>query len=670
MGEVIRVAGGSKSLLEVAETCRQAGRLIEARRHFLDAAAAADEDGDKQSLVAAALGAGGLWVHEHRDVVERARVQALWERALDLAERGSLDEARLVVRTTAEGVYNGEPIEPVVAAVEVVRGFGVDRAVAEALSTLHHVMLGPEDADARLQLAGELITSAARANDQLLALMGLCWRTVDLFLLGDSRARQSLTELRERSAAADCAALTFVTEVLDAMLLARAGKLEEAEQAAALAFERGTSAGDPDAPAYYGAMMAALRWWQGRATEILDVVRSITASPRLGLNDHAYVAAEGLLSATVGDLDAAEEALARLNGIGLGNLPRSSTWLTAQLLAIQTAYLLGDAETATAAAEQLRPYAKLPVMPSLAVVCLGSAEYGLGLAAVLTGGLDDAVAHLQSALRVDRRLGSRPMATLTEHALAQALTARAAPGDAELASDLEQRAQDRVQGMGLVLPERPSWLRSPRRRSGSKPTRHAVIDRVEGGRWRIEIDGRSTLFADRVGMSYLAQLVGKPGQDVDVFALATDGRLPREPAEPVLDDEALRQYRERARKLHSLLERGTASSEESERYRTELQTLTEGLRIVSRLGGRSRSFVGNHERARTAVRKALVRAIDVIACAEPSLGDHLVKSIGTGASCRYTPDPSWSVTVGVKPPALSNCFAATEATAFECGGSR
>jgi tetratricopeptide (TPR) repeat protein len=562
-----------------------------------------------------------------------------------MAEPGSLDEARLVVRTTAEGVYNGGPIEPVVAALEVVRTFGDDRAVAEALSTLHHVMLGPEHADDRLELAGELITSAARANDPLLALMGLCWRTVDLFLLGEPRARQSLTELRERSVAADCAAVTFITEVLDAMMLARAGKLQEAEQAAALAFERGTSAGDPDAPAYYGAMIATLRSWQGRAAEILDVVRTIAASPRLGLNDHAYIAADGVLSATVGDLDAAEEALARLNGIGLGNLPRSSTWLTAQLLATEAAYLLGDAETAAAAAEQLRPYINLPVMPSLAVVCLGSAEYGLGLAAVLTGELDDAVDHLQSALRVDRRLGSRPMATLTEHALAEALTARAAPGDSELAGELEHRAQDRAQGMGLVLPPPPLWLRSRRFRSGCKPTDHAVIDRVEGGRWRIEVGGRSTLFADRVGMSYLAQLVEKPGQDVDVFALVAEGRLPREPEEPILDDEALRQYRRRVQELRSLLARGTASRAESERCRNELQTLTDGLRTVTRLGGRSRNFVGSHERARTAVRKALVRAIEIIASTEPGLGDHFVESISTGAACRYTPDPHWSVTI-------------------------
>jgi hypothetical protein len=173
-----------------------------------------------------------------------------------------------------------------------------------------------------------------------------------------------------------------------------------------------------------------------------------------------------------------------------------------------------------------------------------------------------------------------------------------------------------------------------------------VINRVDGGRWRIEVDGRSTLLAGRVGMSHLVQLVASPGHDFDVFELVANSRLPRERDEPILDDVALRQYRQRVRELRSLLASGTASREASERYRAELQTLTDGLRTVTRLNGQSRSFVGNHERARTAVRKALVRAIDVIASAEPRLGDHLVKSITTGARCRYTPDSQWSVTVG------------------------
>lgn len=651
MAAVTGVASDTRLLLQTGKACLQDGRLADARRNFLAAAAKAAEVGDDRSLIEAALGAGGLWVNEHRDVVDLATVQALWERALDLAEPGSLDRARLLVRTTAEGVYSGQPIEPVVAAVEALRGFDVEDALPQALSVLHHVMLGPEHANDRLELASELIASAARAGDPLLTLMGLCWRTIDLFLLGDPRARQSLTELRERSNSTDCAAVAFIADVLDAMVLARAGKLEKAERLATQAADRGVSAGDPDAPAYFAAMIAALRSWQGRTAEIIDVIRAVAASPRLGMNNHAYVAADGFASAQIGDIDAAEEALARLNGIGLGNLPHSSTWLTTQLLAVQTAYILGDADTSNAAAEQLRPFADLPVMPSLAVVCFGSARYGLGLAAMLADDLDGAVHHLEIALRMDRRLENRPIATLTEHTLAEALTARAAPGDAERARSLEQRAQDRAQVIGLTLAEPPPWLRSRGRLTPSPgPTRHALIERVEGGRWRVEVDGRSTLVSDRIGMSYLAKLIANPGREVDVFALVAESPPPYEAESPILDEEALRQYKQRVRQLRSLLAQGTASPQETERLRAELTRLTDGLRTVTRLGGRSRNFAGSHERARTSVRKALVRAIDLVAAAEPSLGDHLATSISTGASCCYTPGPAWRVSVGIDTP--------------------
>ena len=40
-------------------------------------------------FVAAALGAGGIWVHEQRDVIARASVRALWQRAGAMAPAGS-----------------------------------------------------------------------------------------------------------------------------------------------------------------------------------------------------------------------------------------------------------------------------------------------------------------------------------------------------------------------------------------------------------------------------------------------------------------------------------------------------------------------------------------------------------------------------------------------------
>jgi hypothetical protein len=54
------------------------------------------------------------------------------------------------------------------------------------------------------------------------------------------------------------------------------------------------------------------------------------------------------------------------------------------------------------------------------------------------------------------------------------------------------------------------------------------------------------------------------------------------------------------------------------------------------LGGRSRSFPADDERARSGVTKAIRRALDEITAASPALGAHFRETIVTGLSCRYT----------------------------------
>lgn len=498
-------------------------------------------------------------------------------------------------------------------------------------------------------MAENIIQLAMRARDELLGLMGLCWRTVDLFLLGDPRANQSLTELGERSEATGCDAIRFIAEVLQAMVHARAGRLGRAEELATTAAERGTRVGDPDAPAYFGAIIAALRWWQGRAEEVIEPIRQLVVSPRLGSNDHVYVAADALLSAVQGDYDSSEEALTRLLDIGLGDLPDSSSWLTTQFLVVECAYLLGDARAATEAAEMLRPYSTLPVMPSLAVVCLGSAERAQGLASATIGELDQAVDHLLAALRFDRWLGSRPMYTMTQHSLAATLRARSLPGDKEMAERASQQALTQARRMGMQLPNHPDWLVASRVRASSRRIHQALLERVPRG-WKIGVDGRLTIVPDRVGFSYLLQLLARPGRDLEALALISHG-FPhsRNSSEPILDRTALQSYQRRIRELKALPEQQRLSESATEQHRRELAELQAALRTATGLGRRSRSFPDEQERARTAVRKALVRAVASIEAVEPELGDHLRRSVMTGATCRYQEEESWLVSVRDQP---------------------
>jgi hypothetical protein len=55
------------------------------------------------------------------------------------------------------------------------------------------------------------------------------------------------------------------------------------------------------------------------------------------------------------------------------------------------------------------------------------------------------------------------------------------------------------------------------------------------------------------------------------------------------------------------------------------------------LGGRARRFPDSAERARLAVGKAIRRAIARIHQADPSIGEHLHRTVQTGMRCSYQP---------------------------------
>jgi flavin-binding protein dodecin len=99
-------------------------------------------------------------------------------------------------------------------------------------------------------------------------------------------------------------------------------------------------------------------------------------------------------------------------------------------------------------------------------------------------------------------------------------------------------------------------------------------------------------------------------------------------ADPVMDRKAMDALRTRIREMR---EQAALSVREHE----ELSALTQELARATGLGGRIRSFADAPERARTAVRKALKRAIDEITAANAAVGQHLAGRIETGAVCCY-----------------------------------
>ena len=116
-----------------------------------------------------------------------------------------------------------------------------------------------------------------------------------------------------------------------------------------------------------------------------------------------------VLAVAADQRDRARAALDRILVSGLRSLPESSAWLPALFCVAEVADYLDDREAANQVAELLEPYAELPIVASLGVMCFGATARSLGLARRTIGDLDGAVAALDEAILQNRRIGHLPM---------------------------------------------------------------------------------------------------------------------------------------------------------------------------------------------------------------------------------------------------------------------
>ncbi|MEV6238440.1 hypothetical protein [Lentzea sp. NPDC051838] len=594
---LVLVVTTKADLVTRAHTALEQGRITEAR-DLLDQAA---RDGHPE----AALGLQGMWVNKFRGRADRALAISRLRDALATDPSEPL-RTRLVTRLAAEHAYHRRESEPVLEALEHARTTGDPLTIAEALSLAHHALWSPQHVVARLGLTAELIEVASAAGLDLLALSGLCRRTQDLFCLGDPHAERSQVELAER--AAGHPGLMFFHAAMDVMRTIRAGRFAAAEQKAGLCLKLGLDLGDVDAETFHSTHFFAIRWMQGHGRELVDLAETVTQSPTLPDLEFTFEAAHALLAMEAGQPDRARAALQRMTINGLAAVPLTSNWLTCMFSVVHVAAGLEESEIAREAYHLLEPFADLPVVPATAVVCFGSTELLLGMAARTFGDHDLAAAHLERAVTTNIRLGNRPMTAYARAQLAQVVAGDRARDllDLAVADAAEMGMTDRV----------AQWTRPDR-----------ISFRREGSLWVVSRRSTEVRVEDLVGMRYLARLVAAPGTDIAALELVGGEDSGNQ---PVLDSSARTAYLARVRDLR-------ARADEDPRAQAELEALLDHLERETGLGGRTRNFAGPAERARTAVRKAIRRAIDAIAVTEPSTADALRSSVTTGYRCSYRP---------------------------------
>ena len=441
-------------LLALGEAQMRAGDA-RARETLLEAARIAETAGDAQRLARAALENNpGFWNQLGSSDAERVEVIEL---ALDrCGERDLASRARLLSLLAIETMWdrpNQEGRALVDKALGIARSLGDDATLAYVLMRREMIIQRPSDHDERCAMALELREIADRTNDVVLRLRACGPAFSVAFTMGDAdEARRCLTEevrlMEELGQSYWRWGFLISHGPADAL---RRGQFEEAERLADEGFQIGSVIRNPgEALGYWGATIGATRFEQGRLGELVSLIEAaidVHTSPsqvrqtlvlaHLENGDHER--AQHVVDAF------SREELAPLIDIGINHLP-----MGARLGEI--ASRLGDRDWAQYAFDLLEPYAGR--IATETIQYWGAVDRYLGLTSAVLGDVPAAIAHLESAIEVDRRAEAPTWEARTRLDLARVLARRARTGDDERAVILAGEARDAARQFGMAAVER------------------------------------------------------------------------------------------------------------------------------------------------------------------------------------------------------------------------
>jgi tetratricopeptide (TPR) repeat protein len=187
--------------------------------------------------------------------------------------------------------------------------------------------------------------------------------------------------------------------------------------------------------------MLTIRSQQGRSRELETAMSQTLQETGSRITWRAGAAFRRL---ELGEPERARAELEALVGPDAPEIPADGEWLGATVLLAEVAAGLGDRVRAEILYERLAPYAETVLVFGVGVVCWGSVSLCLGRLALVCGRREDALAHLERALKANTALGARIHVATTQLELARAL------GASERARDLLAAAARTAQELGLA----------------------------------------------------------------------------------------------------------------------------------------------------------------------------------------------------------------------------
>jgi hypothetical protein len=585
------VTGPIGELLDRADQLLATGRGAAAMAAYDEAATLALAARDLPAASRAVLGLARGQQFDAAAGLLPARLHELYVQVDEPVAKARL--AAALARTWANSGEPGRAVPFADRAVALAATLGDPALLVDCLDAVLAAHWGPDDLPRRRAWAVELDDAAAHLLDpharQQAHLWGItvAFETLDLPAL--HRHLRALEALGEQSAEARFLAASRRLAV-DLMR----GRLDTAAYLCDLARKAAAQVFIPDHEAVLHTMAAYPALMAGDPD---TCAAEAVAYEDFGLNEGAPAElAEGAwVWVGAGQPDRAEALVGHFGEATLNRLPRDGNWLLTLQCVLEAAIATANLDVIQAAADLLTPY------EGRAVVNAGGVMFH--------GVTDDTLARAHALL-----------------------------GHAAAARRLREQALRTYQRIGAV------WWRE-RLQTWSPPERGAAttftLRPTAGGLWQVGWAAAPVTLPAMRGLEYLHQLLSRPGTDVSALDLASASAGSATVIQPdtgdILDPRAMAAYRRRVREIDELLSQNPAAH--GPRLATERAAIQAQLDAATGLGGQARGSGSTTERARVAVRKAIVTALLRIVEVHPALGRHLHENLRTGSTCRYEPNP-------------------------------
>ncbi|MHB8612690.1 MAG: ATP-binding protein [Candidatus Dormibacteraceae bacterium] len=434
-------------LLSLARALDLSDQQAAALDASIEAARIAARLGDAELAAQAALVSEGVFSLGS----DASQMVSLCEQALSgLDDSQSELRSRLMAQLAVAVHFTDDPRRETLArkALDVAEMTGDPIALASALYAVQLIPWGVQDPRSRFRTGDRLLELGLETSNRKSELWGHFWRASALFEMGDmARLDAEIDRYGQVAEAIKDPSARWRTALFRGARAQMTGLFEEAEHHAAEVKASALPTQHRTVQVMQAALVAAVRRSQGLHKEVLD---AMDGALKLGVNP-TLRAIRACALAGLGRLDEAQVEFNRLVGEDVRTKARPHTWPITMVHLVETAVMLNELSQAELMYEMLMPYPERNAVASAGTAAgYGSIARYLGLLALKLGRADEAIAHSEKGIEMNRRQGALPYLALGECDLAEALVLRGLPADRSRALGLLAASKERAERLGMA----------------------------------------------------------------------------------------------------------------------------------------------------------------------------------------------------------------------------